>query len=73
MTVQQLYDLQARLENASATAQNLSTQMAKIRTLKYGIEHQSRNNDEEIILIKTKIKIELEKTVLELLDIKRHM
>lgn len=73
MTVQKLYDLQARLENTSANAQNLSAQIAKIRNLKYGIENQSRSNDEEIILIKTKITIGLEKAVLELLDIKRQL
>ena len=71
MTVQKLYDIQARLENITISTQNLSAHVAKIRNLKYGIENQSRNNHEEIILAKTKIKIDLDKTVLELLDIKQ--
>jgi len=73
MTVQKLYDLQARLESLSTSTQSLSTQVAKIRNLKYGIENQSRNFDEEIILTKTKIKIAIDKTIIELTEIKSHI
>ena len=73
MTVQILYNLQARLETISTNAQNLSSQMGKIRNLKYGIENQSRNFDEEIILTKTKIKIDIDNAIIELNARKDHI
>jgi hypothetical protein len=73
MTVQKLYDLQARLENVAASTQTLSAHVAKIRSLKYGIENQSRNYDEEIILTKTKLKIDIDKTIVELTAIREHI
>ena len=73
MKVQILHQLQERLETVSLTTKNLSLDIAKLRSLKYGIESQSQMFEQEIDATKTQIKINIDDIIFELADIKEQV
>lgn len=70
MTLQTLDNIQQRLENLSRIIQDKAADIGKIRSMKYGVGNQGRFSAQEVNNVKTNIKTDIDKVIMELNTIK---